>query len=138
MSVVSLKTVPEELKTTIIKVCDYHDKNPQGFLYNPFYGEEVRFQNLTQLLLVMETIMDGMKFPKDVEKDRCFKCHKNGVEMVCIQPQAVQKVIGTFKVKVLFRQGASWQGKLTWVEGKQEIAFRSALELIKLMDSALS
>jgi hypothetical protein len=38
---------------------------------------------------------------------------------------------------VLFRQNASWQGSITWMEGKQEQSFRSALELIFLMNSAL-
>ena len=52
-------------------------------------------------------------------------------------PKPDQEAIATFKVKVIFRQGASWQGKLSWTEGKEEVSFRSALELIKLMDSAL-
>ncbi|MBR5319181.1 MAG: hypothetical protein IKU46_06265 [Peptococcaceae bacterium] len=54
-----------------------------------------------------------------------------------MKPETNHAAIATFKVKVLFRQSASWQGKLIWIEGKQEIAFRSALELVKLMDSAL-
>jgi len=37
----------------------------------------------------------------------------------------------------MFRQHASWQGGVLWVEGKAEQSFRSALELILLMDSAL-
>ncbi|MBR5319858.1 MAG: hypothetical protein IKU46_09740 [Peptococcaceae bacterium] len=48
-----------------------------------------------------------------------------------------QEAIATFKVKVLFRQGASWQGKVRWTDEGKEVSFRSALELVKLMDSAL-
>jgi hypothetical protein len=40
-------------------------------------------------------------------------------------------------VRVLFRQNASWQGSVTWMEGRQEESFRSALELLLLMKSAL-
>ena len=137
MSIASLKTVPEDLKTSVIKVYSYQDKNLQGILYNPYYGEEVAFSNLTRLLLLMEDMMDGMKFPQEAVQSRRFKSSKKTAEVVRIQPKPAQEAIATFKVKVLFRQGASWQGTLTWGEGRQEMAFRSALELVKLMDSAL-
>ena len=45
--------------------------------------------------------------------------------------------MATFAVRVLFRQNASWQGEVTWLEGKREESFRSVLELILLMDGAL-
>lgn len=103
----------------------------------PYYGEEVAFSNLTRLLLLMEDMMDGMKFPQEAVQNRRFKHHEKREETVRILPKPAQEAIATFKVKVLFRQGASWQGKVSWAEGKQEMAFRSALELVKLMDSAL-
>ena len=43
----------------------------------------------------------------------------------------------TFALRILFRQNASWQGSITWLEGEAEQSFRSVLELILLMDSAL-
>ena len=46
--------------------------------------------------------------------------------------------VATFAVRVLFRQNASWQGSVVWLEGKKEEKFRSALELFNLMGSALS
>ncbi|QIB70677.1 hypothetical protein Ami103574_03800 [Aminipila butyrica] len=42
----------------------------------------------------------------------------------------------TFILQIKFRQNASWQGTVQWVEKKQELNFRSALELIKIIDSA--
>lgn len=44
----------------------------------------------------------------------------------------------TFALRVLFRQNASWQGSVTWLEGGQEESFRSVLELLMLMNSALT
>ena len=41
------------------------------------------------------------------------------------------------RVRILFRQNASWQGTVLWSEGGQEERFRSALELALLLDSAL-
>lgn len=44
---------------------------------------------------------------------------------------------GTFVVKILYRQSASWQGTVQWVEGDKSQDFRSALELYMLISSAL-
>ena len=42
-----------------------------------------------------------------------------------------------FLVQILNTQNATWQGTVTWTDGKRPQSFRSALELIKLIDSAL-
>lgn len=44
---------------------------------------------------------------------------------------------GTFIIKVLDRQNSTWQGTVTWVEEAKVQNFRSALELLKLIDGAL-
>lgn len=43
----------------------------------------------------------------------------------------------TFVVDVLYRKASTWQGNLHWLEGEKESAFRSEIELLNLMDSAL-
>lgn len=43
----------------------------------------------------------------------------------------------TFVVDVLYRKASTWQGNLHWLEGEKESAFRSEIELLSLMDSAL-
>lgn len=43
---------------------------------------------------------------------------------------------GTFLVKILYRQNHSWQGEVVWAETNERRYFRSALELIRLIDSA--
>jgi hypothetical protein len=42
---------------------------------------------------------------------------------------------GTFVIRILNRQNATWQGVVTCVDKKEERPFRSLLELIKLIDS---
>ena len=44
----------------------------------------------------------------------------------------------TFVVKVIGNEHASWQGSVTWLEEHKEQTFRSALELIKLIDGAVN
>lgn len=43
----------------------------------------------------------------------------------------------TFIVEIKSKENHSWQGKLTWVDQKESKNFRSALELIKIIDSAI-
>ena len=43
---------------------------------------------------------------------------------------------GTFIVKIQRRENSTWQGEVTWVEKKETKFFRSALELLKMIDGA--
>ncbi|NCB04453.1 MAG: hypothetical protein EOM69_02900 [Clostridia bacterium] len=45
---------------------------------------------------------------------------------------------GTFIVQVLYRRNGTWQGVLKWTDGRREQQFRSAFEMLKLMDEALA
>ena len=44
---------------------------------------------------------------------------------------------GTFLVKILDSQNATWQGSVTWLEEQKTKKFRSALELLKLIDGVI-
>ena len=43
----------------------------------------------------------------------------------------------TYIVQVQEIRNATWQGTVTWAEGRRKEMFRSALELLKLIDSSL-
>ena len=43
-----------------------------------------------------------------------------------------------FVVQILSRENATWQGTVTWLDGKKTQPFRSALELLRLMESAVT
>lgn len=54
--------------------------------------------------------------------------------------QDIKNLVGrkaSFIVRVTSRQNATWQGSISWTEKGVTKHFRSALELIKLIDSAL-
>ena len=140
MTIGSNKMVPEDMRSCIIRVERYNNKNPEGAFYNLYYGKEVPFENLTRLLLLMEELMDEMDYPQASVKSRRFNQKQKIPERHSIPEKLLIspcEALATFKVKVLFRQGASWQGKIEWVEENMETSFRSVLELVKLMDSAL-
>ncbi|MCI9181356.1 MAG: hypothetical protein OSJ44_15435 [Lachnospiraceae bacterium] len=43
----------------------------------------------------------------------------------------------TFVVNVYSQENSTWQGRIMWAENKESRMFRSALEMIKLIDGAL-
>lgn len=44
----------------------------------------------------------------------------------------------SFLVRILCRQNTSWQGTIQWLDGKQTRQFRSFLELVMLIEEALT
>ena len=43
----------------------------------------------------------------------------------------------TFIIEVEEVQDGSWQGSIEWLQGKKKQSFRSVMELLSLMDSAV-
>ena len=48
-----------------------------------------------------------------------------------------KKINSSFVVRIQWAENSTWQGSLLWADKKIKQNFRSALELIKLIDSAL-
>ncbi|MGM9522004.1 MAG: hypothetical protein ACI3VB_05950 [Oscillospiraceae bacterium] len=130
--------IPMEMKTCVIKVESYEHKILQGTLYNPHFSAEVQFKSSTELFMLMDGLFDDLKFPQRTMKQRTFT-----EEAASPQPSAQEEIqakppLATFKLNVQFRQNASWQGTLYWLDKKTEASFRSVLELTYLMDSAIT
>jgi len=126
----------EAYRTTTVCVDESQSGILRGRFYNRFLKEGKAFRCLTEFLHGMEQTLDSMDFPKSFTAQRTF------APIPVEDPQSPGSQIqkgqqATFAVRVLFRQNATWQGSVTWLEGRQEQSFRSALELIFLINSAL-
>lgn len=130
--------VPYEIKTSLVKILSYQDKELRGTLYNPYFGREVRFNNVIQMLMLMEELLDSLGYPQKAMESRCFKPVEPAPAAEPADGNTAKPVLATFKLNVLFRQNASWQGRLVWIEEKSETQFRSVLELLMLIDNVLS
>ncbi len=126
-----------ECRTTTVCVDSYEDGVPKGRFSNPYYDQWIPFQSLTQFLTKMEHSMDEMAFPRSFTEHRSFAPVPTMPEHEA-DGQLSQGEQATFAIRILFRQNSSWQGSVTWLEGRQEESFRSVLELILLMDNALT
>lgn len=127
-----------EYRTTVICVDTYLDGVPVGRFYNPGLPGGASFSSLSQLLTKMDGMLEDMKCPQSYTMHRSFS--QSAEVSASDGPADEAPQIGkaaTFTVRVLFRQNASWQGTVLWQEGKTEESFRSVLELVFLIDSAL-
>ena len=126
-------------RTTMICVDSYENGVPQGRFYNYARPEEgQKFRSLMQLIVGMEHMLDSANYPQSFTAVRSFAVSGEPKTEETTDAISRKGALATFVVKVLFRQHTSWQGSVTWQEAKSEMPFRSVLELILLMDSALN
>ena len=122
-------------QTMLVCVDSYEGGVPRGRLYLP--GQQgQRFDSLSQLLLRAEQLLE-QGGAQSFTIPRIFALAKPLRSAPCDADELARGKAATFEMRVLFRQRASWQGELLWLEKGARQSFRSALELITLMDSAL-
>jgi len=121
---------------TTVCIDSYENTVLSGRLYNPYLKTGKTFQSGMQFLIEMERLLDRMNFPASFTATRSFAVPPEYETGPPAKPPP-DGVVATFSIRILFRQHASWQGSVTWLEGRQEQSFRSALELLLLMDSAI-
>ena len=127
-----------EYRTSIVCVDSYHNGILQGRFYNPYLESGEGFQSLSQFLIKMEQTLDRMNLPQSFTAIRSFAPPPERPPGDTPASEIREGALATFALRVIFRQNASWQGSVTWIESRREQSFRSVLELILLMDSALN
>ena len=88
--------------------------------------------------LTDEKTLDQMYFPQSFSAVRRFTQEEETELIGASNDECQTGKAATFLIRILFRQNASWQGSILWLEGKREESFRSVLELIFLMNDALN
>ena len=117
-----------EYRTTIVCVDEYQDSILSGRIVSSVPFGRRLFSQLMEFFRKMEDLLDGMQFPQSFTAVRSF----SDPPLRTGRPPGADMREGrcaTFAVRVLFRQNASWQGSVSWLEGSREESFRSALEL---------
>lgn len=128
-----------------INMCidNINDEELSGRIYHCYSKEPWKFTNILQLIELADDFFDKLEFPQASTSARSFTSIQfSGVDRLDkvrspedFSENRGQK--GTFFLNVRYRQNSSWQGSVTWVEEQREQHFRSALELLKLIDGAL-
>ena len=127
-----------ESRGTMLCIDSYDNNVPVGRFYNLKCPDGVAFHGVIDLIKKMDAVLDDMRFPQPFSKIRTFADAPVLDTQAATMPIHQHGAVATFSVAILFRQNSSWQGSLAWVEGKREECFRSVLELLYLIDSAIS
>ncbi len=128
----------------IIRISNYSAQVLQGSIEHCSSGGTVDFRGLANLLEAIDGRMNESGFPQASMNLRTWDLHEDGglfednrLEPVFIPGAEPGHQLASFILRVQFRQNASWQGSLSWVEGRRAIAFRSVLEMVRLMEQAV-
>jgi hypothetical protein len=101
--------------------------------------------SLWGLLKSIEGDLSTNRFPQSAMKYRTWgtglaaerKDGEAAQDADAFNPETLPESGGpTFVISVLFRQNATWQGRVQWIEERQTREFRSLNELLSLMDEA--
>ena len=127
----------DEYRRTVLCVDSYENSVPEGKFYSTCFKHATPFYGTVQLVTRIEDMLNEMDYPRSFTAVRSFT---EPPEQRAESPPAEGPPDGklaTFMIRIMLRQNASWQGSVTWLEGNRSQSFRSVLELILLMDSAL-
>ncbi len=134
-----------------ISICvdEYEAGEMKGRIYSSLREEPETFNSVITLIKNIDKIFDEGEYPQATMKVRGFnkpgktqetakKIEKPmaSVGRINFSKASIKGRKATFGVRVMFRQNASWQGSLNWIEKNREESFRSVLEMIMLIDSA--
>lgn len=125
-----------ESRKTLVCVDSYNKGVLEGRFFNS-WQEPDSFESLSQFLNKMETLLDELQMPQAYTEKRTFTDLTDPLESLAPPSRIPRGTKATFELQVIFRQHTSWQGVVVWLEQKWEQSFRSVLELVLLMDSAL-
>lgn len=123
-------------RKTIVCVDSYQGGVLKGRFFDPYQQME-GFESLSQFLVKMEETLDQLQQPQSYTEPRTFSVLLQPNQEAATPSPVRRGAKATFELQVLFRQHTSWQGLLRWREQHVEHSFRSVLELVLLMDSAL-
>jgi len=126
-----------ECGITVICVDSYDERVPEGRFYNQNFPEGVHFKGVMDFLRKMEKLLEQTRLPQTTGGVRTFANTPVTEPKVPDGGRPHEGECATFAMRVLFLQNASWQGSISWLEGYREESFRSVLELMLLIDSAL-
>ena len=126
-----------------------------GRLYSDYFQRALPFSCPEELLSLSRALLDALSFPQTATSCRSFHSRrgasaphptpKRSMESMKHEsslPSQQNETVptgkkGTFVVQVLYRQNATWQGTVRWLDTNKTQPFRSVLELLSLMQEAL-
>lgn len=143
------KNVKRLYAPNLISIC-INRKNGvdyEGEIWEEYDTEPAHFTSMLGAVRYIENFLDELNFPQRAMIPRSFTGtsaqraqtgrHRERVKRMN-NLEAKNGEEGTFIVQIKYRQNATWQGQVVWAEQNRKEYFRSALELLRLIDGAMS
>ena len=123
----------------ILSIDRWEDQIFSGRVYLPDTKEGAAFRGVYQFLELLEREMDQCEtMPRaTLERREFVPIRWKEDSRIPVTTSEKRGELATFELELLYRQHATWQGTVRWVEQERREAFRSALELLHLLGSAL-
>lgn len=133
-----------ELCSGIVCIDSFDEYNMTGRLFHNSLSHELYFRSFMELVEQMEHIFNSLDYPQKSMELRAFPGTQplerekvRAANSSLTHSPSAKGDVATFQLRVMFRQNASWQGTVRWVEQGVSENFRSVLELLHLIDSAI-
>lgn len=127
----------------ILCVDYYRDEKINGRIYHRYQTEPIRIGGMLEAVFEIDAFFDRLGYPFPGTESHYFIKHEKTQRIKMTRKLSDEEMLknngeqGTFIIRVEQRQHSSWQGRVTWVEEGKTENFRSALELLKMIDGAL-
>lgn len=131
--------IPYEMRHLQICIDSYRRGEPAGRIYSGISQNACRFESVMPLLHLIEDLLDRETSLERFEENRSL--HTASMAPLAGVWQSAERRPGrlvTFALQIHFRQNATWQGEIIWLEKQRAAYFRSALEMLFIMDGVLA
>jgi hypothetical protein len=118
-----------------------------GHLHHVKSNQICSFSNVLEMALLIQAKLEKVGFPQSATEKRCWADENPATgredrpdqrrEKMRERKTVTPKGGPTFFIRINYRQNASWQGSIQWLEGKTTRFFRSHLEMVMLMQEAV-
>lgn len=130
--------------SAIFRICA--DTPSAGKIFSQRLREPIEYSDLTNLLLIMDKIMEYQDYPRASQTGRTFSavttvlpCADSEDEMM--REEDVAQAAGahaTLVINVITRQSATWQGFVTNDATEERHSFSSTLQLLTIIEPILN
>ena len=152
MSIARASRVRNEMCYLQLCIDQYDDGEIRGRLFNAYYADALFFDSCMDMVRQIEDVFNHFDYPHATMDLRSFETEEEKAERTENTPTVrlkqapakemyvhdVKGKLATLKMRVMFRQNASWQGTLKWMEEGLQENFQSVLELLLLIDSVFT
>lgn len=141
-----MKPIPSDAGQFFVYLDGYKDNDLVGTLISPFAAKPVDFCGTLGFVFTLDALFARLRYPQPFFTYRGFIGKRPPISgepgyARYFESAFLNKKRGaaaTFRVRIKCLQNATWQGEAIWIEREKRRVFISALELVFLLDGALS